>query len=393
MTESEADPLALAINILSDPNRFVRAVFSGRRRNMQPADDKVEVRPVQLGETLKLQMIAVVGTKSRTTNFEFNQFNFRELAESGYANLLVQSTTETLTMRFTKKGDVQLHRELQTSEQITSHDRQKSRLLNTESDFLEILGIADKFGNVKPSMNDKFLQIEEFLRVLMPMLEGEFENGRIIRPTVAEPLTIVDHGCGNAYLTLAVHSYLLSKSIPNKMIGIDRREDSRLRNTQTANDLGVSDSVSFTAAQILNAAVPRADLAIALHACDTATDEALAWAVTNSAKIVLVSPCCHNDLQTQIDTAPEPWGLVTKHGIMKQRLGDILTDTLRAQIMRLSGYRTDVIEFIGDEHTPRNLMIRAVFTGAPRDPQDLANYKNLLAQWSIRPKLADFLQF
>ncbi len=379
--------------IVSDPNRLVRAIFSGRRRNMQPIYEKIELRPVKLHDKLLLQMITVQESKSRTTNLDFEAFNCLEMLESGFANCLVESVDLTLTVRFTKKGDPLIHRSERKLSQSTSHDRQKNRLLDPDSDFLRQIGISDRNGLIKPSMRDKYLQIEEFLRILMPTLRDEIATGRLQKPTHDEPLKIFDHGCGNAYLTFAVHYFLNEQEIPNKIIGIDQRDESRQRNTKIASDLGLNDSIVFRAEKIAELGAENVDLAIALHACDTATDDAIAWSVENQAQILLVSPCCHHDLQSQLVKISEPWSIITKNGILKERLGDILTDSLRAQILKLHGYRTDIIEFIGDEHTPRNLLIRAVFTKATSEADEKAKYQELLNIWSVKPRLAELLNF
>ena len=379
--------------IVSDPNRLVRAIFSGRRRNMQPIYEKIELRPVKLHDKLLLQMITVQESKSRTTNLDFGYFNCLEMLESGFANCLVESVDLTLTVRFTKKGDPLIHRSERKLLQSTSHDRQKNRLLDPDSDFLRQIGISDRNGLIKPSMRDKYLQIEEFLRILMPTLRDEIATGRLQKPTQDEPLNVFDHGCGNAYLTFAVHCFLNEQEIPNKIIGIDQRDDSRQRNTKIASDLGLNDSIVFRAEKIAELGAENVDLAIALHACDTATDDAIAWSVENHAQILLVSPCCHHDLQSQLVKISEPWSIITKNGILKERLGDILTDSLRAQILKLHGYRTDIIEFIGDEHTPRNLLIRAVFTKSTSEADEKAKYQELLNIWSVKPRLAELLNF
>ena len=379
--------------IVSDPNRLVRAIFSGRRRNMQPIYEKIELRPVKLHDKLLLQMITVQESKSRTTNLDFGYFNCLEMLESGFANCLVESVDLTLTVRFTKKGDPLIHRSERKLLQSTSHDRQKNRLLDPDSDFLRQIGISDRNGLIKPSMRDKYLQIEEFLRILMPTLRDEIATGRLQKPTQDEPLNVFDHGCGNAYLTFAVHCFLNEQEIPNKIIGIDQRDDSRQRNTKIASDLGLNDSIIFRAEKIAELGAEKVDLAIALHACDTATDDAIAWSVENHAQILLVSPCCHHDLQSQLVKISEPWSIITKNGILKERLGDILTDSLRAQILKLHGYRTDIIEFIGDEHTPRNLLIRAVFTKSTSEADEKAKYQELLNIWSVKPRLAELLNF
>ena len=379
--------------IVSDPNRLVRAIFSGRRRNMQPIYEKIELRPVKLHDKLLLQMITVQESKSRTTNLDFGYFNCLEMLESGFANCLVESVDLTLTVRFTKKGDPLIHRSERKLLQSTSHDRQKNRLLDPDSDFLRQIGISDRNGLIKPSMRDKYLQIEEFLRILMPTLRDEIATGRLQKPTQDEPLNVFDHGCGNAYLTFAVHYFLNEQEIPNKIIGIDQRDESRQRNTKIASDLGLNDSIVFRAEKIAELGAENVDLAIALHACDTATDDAIAWSVENHAQILLVSPCCHHDLQSQLVKISEPWSIITKNGILKERLGDILTDSLRAQILKLHGYRTDIIEFIGDEHTPRNLLIRAVFTKSTSEADEKAKYQELLNIWSVKPRLAELLNF
>ena len=176
-----------------------------------------------------------------------------------------------------------------------------------------------------------------------------------------------------------------------KVIGIDVRESARLRNNQIAEKLGISESITFFAEEISQTTLKSADVAIALHACDTATDDAIAWAVSAGAKLALIAPCCHHDIQAQMIDAPEPWQIITRNGIMKERLGDLITDALRMQIMKLLGYRVEAIEFIGGEHTPRNLMIRAVKTGSTADSAEKSRYDAMIALWKVKPALATLL--
>ena len=253
--------------------------------------------------------------------------------------------------------------------------------------FLVEVGIADHKGVIKPSKQDKYLQVEEFLRLLAPTLNAAIDAGQIHRPTDVHPLSIVDLGCGHAYLTFAAHQYLRSIGIPVNVTGIDVRTASRDRNNAIAKSLGITSTINFRAEEIATTTAEQADVAIALHACDTATDDAIAWAVIAGAKLLLIAPCCHHDIQLQMDASPEPWGALTKFGLMKERLGDLLTDSLRAQILRLAGYRVEVIEFIGGEHTPRNLMIRAVKSDAIPEAIDKQRYKEMCSQWGITPAL------
>jgi SAM-dependent methyltransferase len=285
-----------------------------------------------------------------------------------------------------------VHIEKIASEQNLSHDKKKNRLLDSHDPFLREVGIADAKGVIKPSRQDKYKQVEEFLRLLSPTLNAAIEAGQIHKPTVENPLRITDLGCGHAYLTFAAHQYLMNSGIPVIVTGIDVRPDSRDRNNAIAEKLGITQTINFRAEEIAKTTSEVADVAIALHACDTATDDAIAWAVNGQAKLLLIAPCCHHDIQAQMNEIPEPWSLITRNGIMKERLGDLLTDALRMQIMKLRGYRVEAIEFIGGEHTPRNLMIRAVKTGAIADQAETRKYEELIGLWKVKPVLASLLK-
>jgi hypothetical protein len=203
-------------------------------------------------------------------------------------------------------------------------------------------------------------------------------------------ISLVDLGCGHAYLTFAVQEYLKDKYKKVSILGVDERNDSKVHNEKVAAKLKVD--AKFIATKIADTPNQRVDIAIALHACDTAIDDAIFWAVKNKAKVIMAAPCCMHELQTQIKDSPEPWGLLTKYGLVKERLVDLMTDSLRAQILKLLGYRVDIVEFIGGEHTARNILIRALFTGAKVAPLDKERYLQLLAQWQIHPYLARLLK-
>lgn len=371
---------AKATELISDQNNFVRAVLSGRRRNMQTEYERIDIRPVQLKDGLRLQLVMSEEKQDTTKNIGIDADKILELLNSGYANVLVEFTTGSYSLRITKKGEALIHEAKGVFERSVSHDRTKERLLDASDPFLIEVGISDHKGSIKPSMQDKYRQVEEFLRILEPAL-----------PEKKEKLSIVDLGCGHAYLTFATHQYLRKSGINAQVIGIDVRENSRDRNNAIAKKLGITDSIEFRAEEISETAIESADIAIALHACDTATDDAIAWGVQHGVQLLLIAPCCHHDLQVQIQDIPEPWPMLTRHGIMRERLGDLLTDSFRTQILKLLGYRVDAIEFVGGEHTPRNLMIRATKTGAKPEPIDIARYKEMLAQWNVNPALAQRL--
>jgi len=361
---------------------FVRAVLSGRRRNLTPTAERIDIKPVLIKGEEKLQIQSTDGRQVTTKNLSSNEIDFAELLGQGFANLLVESTSESYSVRISKKdealvtvGRVKLERDL-------THDRQKQRLLPEDNRIFALLGMHDGHKRIKPSKMDKYRQVEEFLRLLKPTLDNEVG--------AQSEISIVDLGCGHAYLTFAVQEYLNSATQKVKILGVDEREESKRHNDQIANSLGAD--AQFLVSKIADTPAQTVDIAIALHACDTATDDSIAWAVKNSAKVIMLAPCCHHDLQAQIDLVPEPWSLLTRHGVVSERLIDLMTDSLRAQILKLLGYRVDIVEFVGGEHTPRNIMIRAVKTGAKVDPAEVDRYQAMLADWSIAPHLAELLK-
>lgn len=374
------------------PERLVRAVLSGRLRNMQPRFERIDLRPVVIQGERRLQWVEFDGRATYTRNEIFGSVPVTVALASGYANFLVETTEEILTVRISKKGVPTVRREQRAREQALAHDRVKSRLLDPADPFLIEVGISDAQGRIKPSRQDKYRQVEAFLRLLAPVLEAAIDAGQVPRPGAQHPLAVVDLGCGHAYLTFAAHQYLRAQGIPVEVTGIDVREASRERNTQIAARLGIDSTLKFVAGHIAQAHLERADVVLALHACDTATDDALAWAVTRGAGLILAAPCCHHDLQRQLSHTPEPWGLVTRHGLLKERLCDVLTDAIRCQLLRLTGYRVEAIEFVSGEHTPRNLMIRAVRTRTPAEAQDIARYSAMIESWGVVPALAQRLE-
>ena len=386
------EALSEAAALINDSQKLVRVVLSGRRRNMQTPCERIDIRPVQIKNQLHLQVIENDGRQSTAKNYLPTNFDSMDLLRSGYANILIEQTSGSLSIRISKKGEALVTRTKGINEQLLSHDRNKNRLLNPNDPFLMEVGISDSKGVIKPSKSDKYMQVEEFLRILAPTLKNAIEAGQIHKPTRDKPLTITDLGCGHAYLTFGAHQYLQAEAIPVSVIGIDIRPKSRDRNIAIAEKLGIEKSIAFRAEEISETTVTKTDVAIALHACDTATDDAITWAVQSDAKLLFIAPCCHHDLQSQLSEIPEPWSMLTKHGLMKERISDLITDALRAQILRLLGYRVDVIEFIGGEHTPRNLMIRAVKTGAKPDAHDVARYKEMITMWRVKPALAERLE-
>ena len=359
---------------------FVRAVLSGRRRNMQTEYERIDIKPVLIKEELKWQIISSDGKKDITKNVEID-FNFTQLFSSGYANLVVDTQTESYQVRISKKDEALVSVSKVNLSRDLSHDRQKQRMLLESNQVFKALDMSDLLGRIKPSKMDKYKQVDEFLRLISQTLDTQ--------DLKQDEISVVDLGCGHAYLTFAVGEYLKDKYKKVSILGVDERDESKEHNEKVALKLKVE--AKFIAAKISDTPNQVVDIAIALHACDTATDDAIYWAVKNNAKVIMAAPCCMHELQTQIKEAPEPWGLLTKNGLVKERLVDLITDSLRAQILKLLGYRVDIVEFIGGEHTARNILIRAVKTNQSSSDIDKDRYQQMLSQWQIKPYLAKLL--
>ncbi|MEP6665104.1 MAG: SAM-dependent methyltransferase, partial [Nocardioidaceae bacterium] len=257
------------------------------------------------------------------------------------------------------------------------------------------LGITSADGRVKPTRVAKFRQVQDLLGAIDPLVDDAVSLGPGSGLSEERPLRIVDLGCGNAYLTFAAFRYLTAvRELPVEVVGVDVKAQARAHNGDVAQQLDVADKIRFVESTIGAATVEhQPDLVMALHACDTATDEALARAVRWEVPVIVAAPCCHHDIQAQLtsDHVPDPYRLVTRHGILKERFADVLTDALRAAILRLVGYRVEVIEFVDSQHTPRNALIRAVRTGAAPDAATLDAYWSLVTAWGVQPALATML--
>ena len=359
---------------------FVRAVLSGRRRNMQTEFERIDIKPVLIKEEIKWQIISSDGKKDITKNVEID-FNFTQLFSSGYANLVVDTQTESYQVRISKKDEALVSVSKVNLSRDLSHDRQKQRILAESNQVFKALDMSDLLGRIKPSKMDKYKQVDEFLRLISQTLDAELLK--------QDEISVVDLGCGHAYLTFAVGEFLKYKYKKVSILGVDERDESKEHNEKVALKLKVE--AKFIAAKISDTPNQVVDIAIALHACDTATDDAIYWAVKNNAQVIMAAPCCMHELQTQIKEAPEPWALLTKNGLVKERLVDLMTDSLRAQILKLLGYRVDIVEFIGGEHTARNILIRAVKTKQSSSDIDKDRYQQMLSQWQIKPYLAKLL--
>ncbi|WP_372728561.1 SAM-dependent methyltransferase [Nocardioides sp.] len=399
MSEPLLRVLAKMRSHLLDPDALVKAVASGRQKGQQPTWKRVEFRYVDLKAGRHLQVVAYDETQAHTSNHAVGDAArdaVDALLDEPFGNWHVETTTQSHQVRVTKKLEALLHT-TERSEEVEvdrGHDRDKERLLAEDDPVFRAIGLTDADGKLKPSRQAKYRQVEEFLRLLDASIGDAIKRGKLRRPTAEEPLRVADLGCGNAYLTFAAQRFLTEvRGLPVRVTGIDVKEQSREHNTAIAAELGVE--AEFVVGSISGATLDEdPEVVLALHACDTATDEALARAVAWRARLVLAAPCCHHDIAAQLrrNPTPSPYAMVTRHGILRERLADTLTDALRASLLRLEGYKVDVVQFVESQHTPRNTMLRAVLSGSPVKGGGVrAEYDEMVTAWSIRPRLADLL--
>ena len=298
-----------------------------------------------------------------------------------FKNALVETKSFTANVLVSKKGTITIKKKMNASPKQTkislSHNRKKKYILEEgiPVPFLIDLGVMTQNGSIVNAHYDKFRQINRFLEYIEDILPS-LPTGRELR--------ILDFGCGKSYLTFAIYYYLkVLKGYPVRITGLDLKEDV----IRHCNELAVKygyDKLEFLCGDIAYYdGCSQVDMVVTLHACDTATDYALAKAVGWGAKVILSVPCCQHELNKQMKN--DLLSPVLHYGILKERMAALMTDGLRAQILEANGYRTQILEFIDMAHTPKNLLIRAVYNGHCADNK--AQIDELLAAFDVNPTL------
>ena len=327
---------------------------------------KVRVRPVMLkgGMVFQAEELTEKQAFHRNLTREEGVSYLLGLMESGFKQAEVESSRGQARVLVGKKGTVTIkvkknQQKMVAAPNMASHNRQKRYILEEGKHvaFLEDLGVMTADGKVVRSRYDKFRQINrflEFIEDILPRLNKSREN------------VIIDFGCGKSYLTFAMYYYLHElKGYEVRIIGLDLKQDV----IDHCNRLSVAygfDKLKFYHGDIASYdGVDHVDMVVTLHACDTATDYALEKAVKWDASVILSVPCCQHELNKQMDN--ELLRPVLQYGLIKERMAALYTDALRAEILENRGYRTQILEFIDMEHTPKNILIRAVKQGGPKD--------------------------
>ncbi|MGN0887304.1 MAG: class I SAM-dependent methyltransferase [Kiritimatiellia bacterium] len=366
---------------------------------------RISMRPVAIGGETRYQAEMVDDGQVRVKNFDANGAaeGLEEIiAQKGARDLHLMTAKGDLHVRVTRKGHVMATRsaEMDRVVKVQPHDRVKKTPLTSfdSTALLRVIGLADGEGKIRASMRGKYDQVNDFLKVVEDVLKGErVEKGEMGEKVEGgeKTFTVVDCGYGKAYLTLALYFYLTQTlGMTNvRVIGVDRRNDVIASATKMAEQLDLVGKVVFAEADLMSFDISslgfeRADMVISLHACDTATDEALAKGVEWKARYIVSAPCCQHELQKSIGPdANSPFAGVLRHGILRERLCDILTDSFRAMILRILGFKTQVVEFVSPDATARNILLRAEFGVKPGQGGTVSEYLNLRDYWHVTPWL------
>lgn len=363
-----------------------QAVLSGQRNGKGPS--KVKIRPVELKGRIFYQASATAGTKVLHSNYEREGIlsYIEEALTNGFGQLQVQGQCADGTVLVSKKGKMTIKSKTHPAKEpvkIMAHNRVKQYILKegVAVPFLVDLGVMSTSGKVICSKYDKFRQINrflEFIEDILPKLSRERE------------VTILDFGCGKSYLTFAMYYYLKElKGYDVNIIGLDLKTDVIEKCNRLAEKYGY-EKLHFYQGDIADyEGVSAVDMVVTLHACDTATDFALAKAVEWGASVILSVPCCQHEVNKQISNEMlEP---IFRYGILKERMAALITDGLRANLLESKGYDTQILEFIDMEHTPKNLLIRAVKSGREVQVDKLGDTMEALHVSPMLKKLFDEL--
>jgi hypothetical protein len=352
---------------------FIKLILS----NYKGADgslQKISVRPIEIKKGSRLMFQSRFDTRDVVKNFNFPEGvdEVRSLLQAGFRNAHLFTTERDFQLDIGKRSSrLKAGRPENATRSSFAHDRKKRTIIDPNAFYLKALGIASDNGEIKPSQQDKWRQINKFIEILASLIDVSAIRDK-------QDLNIVDMGAGKGYLTFAAYDFLSNiyrvktgsssdwvlpagqdlNPTRVQMTGVEARAEL----VDLCSDIakaGGFDGLKFVRGTIADFDTDEIDILIALHACDTATDDALYKGIAANASIIVAAPCCHKELRKQI-TSPSTLAGILKHGIMLERTAETITDGLRALLLERSGYSTKVFEFVPTEHTPKNNMLVAV---------------------------------
>jgi hypothetical protein len=334
-----------------DSKELIRLVISNQK-NKSSDLQSIIITITQLKRGYRLNFIYRHNTKDITKNYEFTEGVelIKKVFANDFNNADLFSNLENLRLVTTPAGKIKLSTQEPTLQPVTEfhHDRIKPRLINPAGNiYLRELGITNANWEVRREMSDKYKQINRYIELIEPEIKD--------LPLHSE-YHVVDMGSGKGYLTFALYDYLVNSLGKTAiMTGVELRED-LVKSCNLIAEKSKFVHLNFVSGTIENVELNKIDILIALHACDTATDDAIYRGITSNASLIVCAPCCHKQIRKELDVTNE-LNHVIKFGILKERQAEIITDTIRAMILEAFGYKTKVFEFISTEHTPKNVMI------------------------------------
>ncbi len=368
----------------ADPQHFRGLTFSGKRKGI-----RITARPILVKGQPAISLSRVEQGRAATATVRWAEWRetVRRLAEEpGLDFFHVRRDDGDWHVRIARKGRVLISRGRPAPTPPTpfgTHDRPKSYAITTDNaaPLLRILDVLDDQGHIRPSMQAKYRQINGFLALMEPLLPE----------TPPLPFLVCDCGCGSAHLSFAVFHYLRQhRHFSVRLIGVDRNPDLIARNTFWRDQLGWTNEMEFVASDLRHYEPPAApNLVLALHACDTASDVAIARAIRWRSHSILAAPCCRQSFQSHLQS--KPFDALLRHGLFRERLADLLNDALRAAALRSFGYNVRVVEFASPADTPKNMLLRAVRQERP-DPDAAEEYHALKRFWNVLPPIETCLQ-
>ncbi len=342
---------------------FIRLVLS--RPVSKELPQKIMARLVRLRGTPHLSLTLRNSTQDMTKNLLMPQVAgwLKEQLGGAFRSALLCTTTRDWQFISNETGVARLvdHKPSETQLVSQDHDKKSVGILDSSAaDWLHVLEILDRDGRVRASMADKHRQINHYLEIVSHLAkECGWTDANDDAPERSSPLHFADMGCGKGYLTFGLwHLFARLQKQPVRVTGVESRPDLVNTTNKLAKQISAS-GLEFVQGEIASVKLPPLDALIALHACNTATDAAIKRGIQLGAKLIVVAPCCHKELRPQLGK-PEPLAPVLRHGLMEERMAEWATDGLRALFLEWAGYRTKIMEFVGGEHTPKNLMIAAV---------------------------------
>ena len=388
MADDDREQFFAALDESLADGRFVKLTLS-KYRGREAGLKNVYVRPVILKAGARLSFLQRYQTRDAFKNHTHAEGArlVRELLGAEFAGAHLFTTTEDLRLDITRKGEARLVRSRPTFDAPVTeeHDRPKRRAVETEGNvYLHALGVTNERGEVRPAMGDKLRQINKFVETVAGLFDSSPLAGR-------EEVSLVDVGSGKGYLTFAVYDYLNNtRGVRATVTGVEAREELVELCNDVAGRAGF-ERLSFRTGFIQEMELPATDFLVALHACDTATDEAIYKGVAAGAAVIVTAPCCHKEVRPQM-RAPEALRGVLRHGHLLEREAESVTDSLRALLLESAGYRVKVFEFVNAEHTRKNTMIAAVRRADAADKAAaLADYRALKEFYGIREQRLESL--